>query len=126
MKFTDLESKILGQIWSLNGEATVSQILDTWKEDKKPLYTTVLKTLQIMEGKGYVNHRKCGRAYAYYPIIAKDVVSVGLINKIINTFFNKSSMKMATTLINREKLSREEIEKLKKLIEEKEKELGDD
>ncbi len=122
-KLTELESKILKIIWKLGSMASVNQILEHWEEDKQPLYTTVLKTLQIMEQKKLIDHEKNGRSYSYFPLVSKRELSINQIRNLVSTFFGNNKVAMAATLINYEKLNREEIDELKALIDKKEKEL---
>lgn len=122
-KLSELESKIINYIWNLGSKATVKEILEAWDEEKTPLYTTILKTLQIMEDKGIVGHEKSGRSYSYFPLITKKEVSGGIIRNLLSNFFGGNKMALATTLINDEKLSQKDIDDLKSLIKEKEDEL---
>ena len=125
-KLTELESKIIKIIWKIGSAATVNQILENWEEEKKPLYTTVLKTLQIMEQKKLLDHQKEGRSHAYFPLFTKKELSVHQIKTLVSTFFGNNKIAMATTLINDEKLNRDEIDELKALIDRKERELNDE
>ena len=122
-KLTELESKIIKIIWKLDSLATVNDILTSWEEEKKPLYTTVLKTLQIIEQKKLIGHEKKGRAYAYFPLVSQKELSINQIRSLVSTFFGNNKVAMASTLINYEKLDRQEIDELKALIDRKEKEL---
>ena len=125
-KPTEQEEKILKIIWQLDSRATVNQILDAWEDEKLPLYTTVLKTLQIMEQKKLVAHKKDGRAYVYYPLISRKEISGRLINNLAANFFGNDRIAMAARLISDEKISRDEIDELKAIIEKKEKELNNE
>lgn len=125
-KLTELESKILKVIWHHGSRASVNEILEKWDGEKKPLYTTVLKTLQIMEQKELVDHEKKGRSYVYFPLVSKKEISGGLIKNLLSTFFGNNKVALATTFIGDEKLNREEISALKELIAQKEKELDDE
>ncbi len=125
-KPTEQEEKILKIIWQMDSSATVNQILEAWEDEKLPLYTTVLKTLQIMEQKKLVAHKKEGRAYVYFPLISRKEISGKLINNLAATFFGNNKIAMAATLINDEKLSRDEIDELKTIIEKREKELNNE
>lgn len=125
-KLTELESKILKIIWKLGSRATVNQILESWEEDKIPQYTTILKTLQIMEQKKLIDHEKNGRSYTYFPLVSKNELSINQIKNLVSIFFGNNKVAMATTLINYEKLNKEEINELKALIDKKEQELKDE
>ncbi len=123
MKPSELELKILQYIWSMDNCAAVQQILDAWTEEKKPGYTTILKTLQIMEKKNLVSHRKEGKAYKYIPLISRKEVYGVRIGDIVNGLFGGSKPEFINTFIGTQKISMNDLEEMKRIIKEKEKEL---
>ena len=123
MKFTELELKILKILWSLQNRATVQQVLDNWEEKETPKYTTVLKTLQIMEQKGIIRHEKNGRSYDYIPKVSREKATGTSLGNLISTFFSGSRIALAETLINKSDYTRAELREIKKMIEQKEKQL---
>lgn len=62
--FTERELDIMSVLWK-EGSGTVAEVKD--ELDDGAGYTTVLKMLQILEGKGMVRHKREGRAYRYSP-----------------------------------------------------------
>lgn len=124
MTVTKLQAKIFRVIWKLDGRATVQQILDAWEETKKPQYTTILKTLQIMEEKDLVAHEKEGRSYVYRPNVSKDEALGSNVLDLVKTFFSGNKMAFAQTFIDRSSFTREEIQELKRFLEKKEGSIG--
>ena len=61
---TDGELRLMRVLWE-KGQATVGEVVDALKARPKPAYNTVLTLLRIMEKKGYVSHRKDGRAFIF-------------------------------------------------------------
>ena len=55
-----------------------------------PAYSTVLTTLRILEGKGYLRHSKKGRAFIYEPIIAQEQASRTALGHLVTRFFGGS------------------------------------
>lgn len=121
MKFSDLELKILRAIWGLGDGATVQEILDHWQEKDIPKYTTVLKTLQIMQEKKIIRADKAGRAYRYVPLVKKEEASKNTIATVIRNFFNNDKLALAQAFLGDNEFKKEELEQLKKMIAEKEK-----
>ena len=66
LTMTDGELRLMRVLWD-KGEATVGEVVDALKTRPKPAYNTVLTLLRIMEKKGYVSHRKDGRAFIFLP-----------------------------------------------------------
>jgi len=122
MKLSELELRIFKRIWELGGKATIQEVLDGWTEDPRPQYTTILKTLQILEEKKLVGHEKDGRAYRYIPLVSKkEAMQTNLVG-IVKNFFGGDKLAFAQTFISDNKFSAAELEELKKILIEKERE----
>lgn len=125
MKLTELELRIFKHIWALGGKAAIQAILDIWDEEPKPQYTTILKTLQILEAKNLVGHEKQGRAYQYIPLVSQKETMRSNVGGIVKTFFGGNKLAFAQTFINDSQFSATELSELKKMLAEKEKEPDD-
>ncbi len=121
-KVTELELKILQQIWEQEKAMTVAEIVEKWFDLKKPGYTTVLKTLQKMEQKGIVGHKREGRKYEYFSMVSKEKVTQNRLNSIIDRMFSSNRLSFAEYFVRSNDFTAEELEKLKDLIIKKERE----
>ncbi len=121
-KVTELELKILQQIWEQDKALTVAQIVEQWPEVKKPGYTTILKTLQKMEQKKIVGHHQEGRKYKYYSVVTKENITQNRLKSIIDRMFASNRLSFAEYFVKSNDFTTRELEKLKKLIKDKEKE----
>lgn len=119
---TELELQILQQIWERGDEATVNTVVETWPGDKRPGYTTILKTLQKMEKKGIVGHRPDGKKYLYFPRVTKENVTQKRLNTIIDRVFSGDKLSFAEYFVKSNSFSPSELEELKQLITDKESE----
>lgn len=87
---TDRELEALKVLWD-RGEVTVRDLADAMNEaaaaqgDDHLAYTTVLSLLQVMEQKGFVGHRREGKAYVYVPKIQRQ----STIRQMAGTFLEK-------------------------------------
>ena len=122
IKVTDLELKILQQIWTLQSNPTVSAIREHWSESEKPGYTTILKTLQKMEKKGIVGHTKDGKQYAYFSKVSKERITDNRLGTIISRIFSGNKISFAEHFIDTNQFSAAELGELKELISRKEQE----
>jgi BlaI family transcriptional regulator, penicillinase repressor len=120
MKLSELELRIFKHIWDLGGSATVQEVLEAWTEEPKPLYTTILKTLQILEEKKLVGHGKQGRAFRYIPLVSKKEAMQTNLGGIVKNFFNGDKLAFAQTFISDNNFSATELAELKKMLAEKE------
>jgi len=90
----------------------------------KQHYSTVRAQLRVLEEKGHVRHEEDGSRYVYLPIVPRDVASRSALRHLMETFFEGSAEKMMTALLGGEasRISKEELERLEKLIAESKKE----
>lgn len=114
---TDGELRLIRVLWD-KGEATVNDVVDTLKVRPKPAYNTVLTLLRIMEKKGYVTHRKDGRAFIFRPLIGRADASRSALKTLVNQFFEGSPRLLMLNLLEDEQLSPEAMKQLKQRIEE--------
>jgi predicted transcriptional regulator len=120
---TEAELRIMEVLWSKE-RATVSDV--TAALPPPPLaYNTVLTTLRILERKGHVSHEEAGRAFVYYPLIAREDAEQTAVSHVVTRFFRNNPGELALRLIERERPSDQELARLKSLIEQYEEE-GED
>jgi predicted transcriptional regulator len=126
-KTTDLELRILQQIWALDAPSTVAAIIDSWPEsDAKPGYTTILKTLQKMEVKGLVGHKAEGKRYEYYACLGPEDATENRLGTIIERMFQGNRLSFAQYFIEAGDFSVDELRELENLILEKQREVEND
>ena len=112
---TDGELRLMRVLWE-KGSATVGEVVDALRERPKPAYNTVLTLLRIMEKKGYVSHRKDGRAFIFEPTVGRADASRSALNTLVNRFFDGSLRLLMLNLLEDERLSSETLQQLKERI----------
>jgi predicted transcriptional regulator len=116
---TDGELRLMRVLWE-KGQATVGEVVDALKARPKPAYNTVLTLLRIMEKKGYVSHRKDGRAFVFLPRVGRADASRNALQTLVNRFFEGSPRLLMLNLLDDEQLSLEALRQLKERTEEAE------
>jgi predicted transcriptional regulator len=98
------------------GEATALNVLDAIPDP--PSYSSVRALLAILENKKMVKHSKQGRRYLYTPTISRNRAKRTAINGLLNTYFRGKPQNLVAALLDPsdQKLSREEILEIRKLI----------
>lgn len=116
---TEAELRLMKVLWA-KGAATVGEVAESLTEDPPLAYSTVLTTLRILEGKGYLRHTKSGRAFVYEPLIAQEEASRTALGYLVNRFFGGSRELLVVNLLKEEAISRAELRRIKKMIAESE------
>lgn len=120
IQFTPRELDVMAVLWR-HGSATVADVRDALEE---PLaYTSVLSALQTLEEKGFVRHEAEGRAYRYFPTVAAEAAGGSAIARIREAIFAGSATRLLAQLVRDEGLSRAELERMRRLLDER---LADD
>lgn len=111
--FPPRELAVMSVLWRL-GSASVAEARDALDE---PLaYTSVLSALQTLEEKGCVRHEPEGRAYRYFPTVDASHAGNSAIARIREAMFHGSAERLFAQLVEDEGLSREELERMRKLL----------
>ena len=116
LTLTDGELRLMRVLWE-RGEASVGDVVQALKERPKPAYNTVLTLLRILERKGYVTHRKDGRAFVFVPIVDKMNATRSALKTLVNRFFEGSPKLLILNLLEDKDLPPEALQQLKERIE---------
>jgi BlaI family transcriptional regulator, penicillinase repressor len=119
-RFTDRELDVMAILWDL-GEATVADVQSRLPD---PLaYTTVLTVLRVLEEKGHVGHAEGpGRAYLYHPLVERAEAGSSALGRLVDRVFKGSPELLLTQLVSERELSDEELERMRRLLDEQLKE----
>lgn len=117
--FPPRELAVMSVLWRL-GSATVAEVRDALGEELA--YTSVLSALQTLEEKGYVRHQAKGRAYTYSPAVKAERAGGSALARIREAIFQGSAERMFAQLVSDRDLSRDELERMRRLLAERLKE----
>src|SRR6266702_4053296 len=95
---TEAELRLMKVLWE-RGESTVSDITEALPKKAAIAYTSVLTTIRILERKGYVKHRKEGRAFYYTPIVAEAEAGQTEVRHVLSRFFGNSRERLLLSLL---------------------------
>lgn len=116
-QLTKAEEEIMQILWDL-GEANVAAIIEEMPEPK-PAYNTVSTVVRILESKEFVDHRKQGKGYIYFPVVARETYSNQSLNKLVQNYFNGSFQSMVSFFMKNNKMDTKELEDILKEINKK-------
>jgi predicted transcriptional regulator len=92
--------------------------------NRKLAYTTVLTTLRNLEKKGYLEHEVEGRAHVDLPAIEERAVERSSLMDLLDREFDGSRVRLVDALLDGSDLSDEEVEDLRRRIEDLREEEG--
>jgi BlaI family transcriptional regulator, penicillinase repressor len=116
-KPTASELEILRVLWG-RGPSTVREVHEALSEKKSLGYTTVLKLLQIMTTKGTVKRNETQRAHVYEAGIPAEQTKRQLAGDMLQRVFEGSASQLMMHALAGRKSSQEEIEELRRLLDE--------
>ena len=114
-ELTKAEEKIMMIFWKLK-KAFVKDVLAEIPDEPKPPYNTISSVTRILAGKGYLKFKTYGKTYAYYPAVTQAYYRKLKVKKMLSGHFGNSPASLLSFIIKEEKLSKEEIDKLKEII----------
>ena len=115
MKPTDSELEILHILW-FNGPSTVRQVHEKLSQSRDIGYTTALKLMQIMHEKGFLSREEDARSHTYTAIVSEEDTQRNLVDRFVETAFRGSASKLVMQILGQHKASREELDEIKKLL----------
>jgi BlaI family transcriptional regulator, penicillinase repressor len=118
---TDRELTILGILWD-NGPCTVRQVNEIMSKDANTGYTTTLKLMQIMTEKGLLIRDNSQFKHVYKPGVTQEKAQKQLVGELLDKAFAGSAEKLVMRALSAKKVSAGELERIKILIEEIERE----
>lgn len=114
MKLYDSELKIMESLWR-NGELPASELAKKLEEEtgwnKNTTYTVIKKCIE----KGAIRREEPG--YICIPLIREDEVQKEQTDELIDRMFSGSAHLFFTHFLKSRKLSKKDVEQLKKTIE---------
>lgn len=114
-ELTKAQEEILMVLWEIK-EGAVSDVLDKMKEPK-PAYTTIATVIKVLEKKEFVAHKTFGKTNVFYPVISKQEYAKSIMKHAVKGLFNGSLNQMVSTFVKEKKVSLQELEELKDIIE---------
>ena len=115
MQLSKTEEQVMQLLWKRN-KAFMKDLLEDFPEPK-PATTTVATLLKRMNDKGFIDYKLFGKSREYFPLVKKSDYFSKHVNGLIKNFFNDSASQFASFFTKETNLSTQELEELKKIID---------
>ena len=114
---TEAELEILKVLWE-RGPSTGREVLDVLVAQRKRAYTSVMSVLNIMANKGQVVKKPQGRAFIYFAKRPREKTLGKMVGNLLGRAFEGSAASLVSQLLDQSKPTPEELDKIRKVIEE--------
>ncbi len=112
---TASELAILQLLWT-NGPLSVKEVHVALEREKPVVYTTVLKTMQVMMERGMLDRTSEGRRHIYRAVIAQTDTQDKLLDSFLDKTFGGSSKNLVMRALGKHTPDADELEELKAYI----------
>jgi predicted transcriptional regulator len=116
---TQAQREIMEVVWE-QGEVTVSQVRRALAPRRKLARNTVQTTMVRLEERGWLKHREEGRTFVYSANVPRSVSLGAKVTQMVDRLFAGSPEEMVTALIEYRGLTKDEAERIRRMIEEAE------
>ena len=114
-KLSRREREILDALYALGGNADAEDIRQRLTDP--PTYSAVRAMLAKLEAKGAITHRAEGLRYVYSPVTSRSTAQKKAVSQLTNVFFGGSASQAITALLKQESWSDDELDALRKEID---------
>ena len=114
---TPSELEILQILWT-RGPSTVREIHDVLGQEKEVGYTSALKLLQIMTGKGLVTRTEDRRAHVYAAMQPAEKTKEQFAADVLHRVFRRSASQLMQHVLSGRRGSKKEIEEIRRMLDE--------
>ncbi len=112
------ETEILRLVWQLD-KATVQEVCEKLPAWRKITYATVQTLLRRLEKKGYLKHTVDGKAHVFSAAVKQEHVVKRSVGDFLDRLFGGDPVPLVQYLAEHGKISADDIENLKQLIDNK-------
>ncbi len=107
---------IMQVLWDKR-RATAREITDAINASEPIAHSTVQTLLRGLEQKGAIAHEAEGRTFVFLPLIAEDKFRSSATRELLERVFGGNVGTLVAHLLKNEKVSRAEIDEIRKLID---------
>jgi predicted transcriptional regulator len=92
-------------------------VFDALPAERRSGYTSVLKFMQIMAGKGLVTRKEDQRAHVYQTRVTREQTQQQLITHLADRAFGGSAMQLAQQALASAKASPQDLAEIRKMLD---------
>ena len=122
---SESQLEIINVVWD-QGTATVGEIWKTLASRRSVSRNTVSTMVTRLEEKGWLRHRVVGGTFLYSATHPRERVLPRLVRRLVDAAFQGSAEGLVLSLLEGGRLSAEEVERIKAMLEKAETEMREE
>jgi len=111
-----MQFRIMQVLWD-RGRASARDITEALNESEAVAHSTVQTLLRQLESKGAIGHQAENRTFVFFPRLREDRVKRSAARDLLERVFAGNISNLVAHLLKTERLSRDELDELHRLIE---------
>jgi BlaI family transcriptional regulator, penicillinase repressor len=112
---TKVELRICQALWRL-GVATVRQVHEALNGTGAPGYTTTLKMMQVMTGKGLLRRDDTTYPHVFRTTLTEEETQTSYVEDMVTRVFGGAAEKLVMRAVASQRVTRKELGKIRELI----------
>lgn len=118
-KLTPVQFEIMQRIWDSEQGLTIGEIWDAIHAERDVSRTTILNLVDRLEKRAWLHRRKDAGVYRYAAAVQRQAVQSQLATDFVDEFFAGSAANLVMSLLGSKRVSKADLQRLKRLIQEK-------
>jgi BlaI family transcriptional regulator, penicillinase repressor len=113
-----MQFRIMQVLWD-RGRASAREITEALNASEPVAHSTVQTLLRQLEAKGAVSHEAEDRTFVFTPLLREDKVKRTAARELLDRVFGGNVGSLVAHLLKQERLTREELDELHRLIDQR-------
>ena len=113
---TEVELRILRILWE-SGPCSARDVHNAMAEDKGTNYSTTVKMLAVMFGKGLVERNESVFPMAFSAAISRDGARQSMLSEVIHKLYDGSAKSLVLQVLSSQQASKADLDEIRELIE---------
>lgn len=122
---SEAQLEIVNVFWD-SGEVTVGEVWKTLSQRRPVSRNTVSTMITRLEEKGWLRHRVSGATYLYSATHPRKSILPRLVHRLVDGAFQGSAEGLVLALLEGGRLSADEVERIRAMLDKAETELRED
>ena len=116
-KLTPVQFEIMQLIWNAPQGLTVGELWEAIRPNRDVSRNTVLNLMDRLEKRAWLKRRKDQGVFRYAAAVGRQPVEAQLTADFVKEFFEGSAANLLMSLVGSQRLSKTDIERLKRLMD---------